>query len=61
MATETEEQFLSEPHVKAMVAWVQDKLDSPGSFCHTYNKTPRAPGLWPCDSLYSAFGEPNPV
>jgi len=50
----TEEQFLSEPHVKAMVAWVQDKLDSPGSFCHTYT-TRRAPGLWSCDSLYGAF------
>ena len=37
-----EGRFLSDPQVKVMVGWVQDRLDAPGSFCHSYRR--RRPG-----------------
>jgi len=37
-----------------MVGWVQDRLDVPGSFRHSYRRW-KPSGLWSCDSLYGAF------
>jgi len=47
-------EFLNTKSVKEFINWIQDKLDKPGSFSHSYNM--KRPAMnWSCDSIYSAF------
>lgn len=50
--------FLNTEPVQDFILWVQDKLDKPGSFTHSFNM--KKPALnWSCNSIYSAFENYN--
>lgn len=47
-------EYVNDTHVKSFIQWIAQRLDSPGSFSHSfYLKKKRQ--FWECDSVYSAF------
>jgi hypothetical protein len=47
-------EYLARPQVSAFTRWLAARLDTPGSFVHTFQMR-KAGSWWECDSLFSAF------
>ena len=46
--------YLADKHVKSFVCWLEQKLDGPGSFPHSYYLK-KACRNWRCSCLYEAY------
>ncbi|HDR13905.1 MAG TPA: hypothetical protein ENN79_00175 [Desulfobacteraceae bacterium] len=47
-------EYLQSPQVSAFISWLAARLDTPGSFIHSFYMR-RTGARWECDSLFSAF------